>query len=132
MTRTIVAAAILTGIVILFTGCSSDDGQNRQSNDTGGNVVADSSRPFALMSLSEREELRDSLRNAGQYDCCVKPGCMECIASLDSCGCYIAIKQNDPICGECLNGYREGRGKLKLVSIVELERIRNKANALDN
>ena len=68
--------------------------------------------------------LRDSLLRNGLYDCCIKPGCDHCILKDGRCDCYENIRKSDPICGECLRGYKEGKGKLKLVSIPELEQIR--------
>jgi len=70
------------------------------------------------------EMLRDSLRSKGMYECCTKPECLECAEKLDLCDCYNDIGRKDPICGECLQGFKRGEGRLKLVSIPELEKIR--------
>ncbi|GJQ21816.1 MAG: hypothetical protein HBSIN02_21710 [Bacteroidia bacterium] len=99
--------------------CSRDTNETRGKDED----AAHSASSNAVHSEQRREELM----RAGRYDCCTKPGCTECIANYDSCGCYLAIQQKDPICGECLKGYKAGQGKLKLVSIVELERIREQA-----
>lgn len=106
-----------------------DDGRNPEPKPLQEAVAgqSDSSRAFALMTSAEREQLRERLMREGKYDCCVRPGCTECIGSADSCSCYIAIRNDDPICGECLTGYKEGTGKLKMVSIVDLERNRARA-----
>lgn len=76
------------------------------------------------MTSVERDALREKLAKEGKYDCCTDPGCTECMLNPGECTCQANLRQKDPICGECLTGYKEGRGKLKLVSIVELEKIR--------
>lgn len=81
------------------------------------------------MTAMQIEARRDSLIREGLYECCTDPGCTECVTLRDSCECYVAIRQKDPICGGCLRGYKEGRGRLKLVSITELEEIRDRAGA---
>lgn len=112
---------------ILFNVFLSCSGDTPESIRNTASEPGDTTLPFARLSAAERGQLRESLMKEGKYDCCVRPGCTECIESRDSCGCYIAIKSNDPICGECLDGYKEGNGKLKMVSIVDLEKIRNEA-----
>ncbi|MBI4419030.1 MAG: hypothetical protein HY563_09640 [Ignavibacteriales bacterium] len=121
-----------TSVALLALLAMASCGKERRSHT--GAAAADSLRSDSVktrvtLSVAERERLREWLMREGRYDCCTKPGCTECITSRDSCGCSLAIKQKDPICGECLDGYKEGRGKFKLVSIVELEQIRNKATA---
>lgn len=78
----------------------------------------------AAPSKDELASLKDSLLQAGVYECCTQPGCDHCAVKYKRCPCYASIKKSDPICGECLEGYRSGSGKLKLVSIPELEQIR--------
>ena len=113
---------------LLVVGCGQEDPQERPFSSG----TPDSLKPFALMTALERNEFREALMREGRYDCCIKPGCMECIRNIDSCKCYFDIKNEDPICGECLDGYKEGKGKLKLVSIVELEKIRNTKERKEN
>jgi len=120
------AHLFLACISALVLGCSGQESQEKTAEHSL-REQSDSSRPFGLMSVGEREELRERLMREGRYECCVKPGCTECIGKRDSCGCYLDIRKDDPICGECFDGYKEGRGKLKLVSIVELEKIRKNA-----
>lgn len=97
---------------LLLVGCT-----DRQD----GNLANQKTTPSRQVS----EALRDSLVRSGLYDCCMKPGCDHCILKEGQCDCYESIRKSEPICGECLKGYKAGKGKLKLVSIPELERIRN-------
>ncbi len=109
-----------------FFSCSGDPPESFR-NTQSGTQPRDTTLSFARLTAEERGRLREQLMKEGKYDCCVRPGCTECIGNRDSCGCYMAIKSKDPICGECLDGYKEGMGKLKMVSIVDLEKIRNEA-----
>jgi len=118
-------------ILPILLACSGDSPEAIRKTPSPGSLPKDSAGSFALLTSGEREQLRERLIKEGKYDCCTRPGCTECIGTRDSCGCYIAIKSKDPICGECLNAYKEGSGKLKMVSIVELEKIRNDAKIRD-
>lgn len=89
-------------------------------------AARDSSSEMSLATAEERERMKELLMKEGKYDCCTRPGCTLCIGNERMCDCYLDIKKQDPICGECLERYKAGEGKLKLVSIVELENIRKK------
>lgn len=117
----------LLSFCIAISACTGDSPEPAGKAPSAVSQDADSTYSFANLTTEEREQLRERLMKEGKYDCCVRPGCTECIGNLDSCGCYIAIKSKDPICGECFDGYKEGIGKLKMASIVELEKIRNEA-----
>jgi len=114
-------------VFFAFPACSGDAPEAVRKTQAESAQPGDTTHAFARLTVEQREQLRESLMKEGKYDCCVRPGCTECIGTRDSCGCYIAIKSKDPICGECLDGYKEGIGKLKMVSIVDLEKIRNDA-----
>jgi hypothetical protein len=111
-------------LVLPFAGCDSGEAGKAPANAHGSSDYRDSSRS----SLSENHlaALRDSLIVTGDYECCTRPGCFECAEWKGRCHCYADIRKKDPICGQCLDGYRKGEGKLKLVSIPELERIGEK------
>ncbi len=125
---------LIAGVLFLFfAGCADQRSENSSHSKPGPgeSTPPDSSDPFALMSIEERDAIREQLMNEGRYDCCVKPGCTACIADRNECTCQMDIRNKDPICGECLAGFKDGRGKLKLVSIVELERIRREKQRPD-
>lgn len=112
-----------TAVAALVLACSG-----RSDTPEEGLVRTDSLQPPAMTAM-QIEARRDSLIRDGLYECCTDPGCTECVTLRDSCRCYLAIKYKDPICGGCLRGYKEGKGRLKLVSIPELEEIRDRAGA---
>ena len=104
---------ILLGCLCLAAVPSCDTGRNE-------NIRADG---------REQRAVRDSLLERGLYDCCTDPGCVECVKD-GQCACDRKIRAKDPICGECLRGYKDGKGKRKLISIPELERIRREAGLI--
>ncbi len=118
---------VVLSIWIAISACGGDSPEPAGKPPRSVAQEADSLLSFAQLTAEDREQLREQLMKEGKYDCCIRPGCTECFGKRDSCGCYIAIKAKDPICGECFDGYKEGIGKLKMASIVELEKIRNEA-----
>ncbi|HKO54414.1 MAG TPA: hypothetical protein VJ276_00970 [Thermoanaerobaculia bacterium] len=52
----------------------------------------------------------EELRSNGKYDCCVKPGCRECVIRAGECHCRKVINASGPCCGECTAAWVEGRG----------------------
>ena len=75
------------------------------------------------LTAEKKDSLKQKLADAGLYTCCVEPGCDRCLEEHGRCNCYHAIKKKDPICGQCYDGYRKGRGKLKTVNLNELKRM---------
>ena len=55
-------------------------------------------------------------------NCCIKPSCEVCVEKFGRCTCLEDLKAGNAICGECIHGYKEGKGKLKLISIPELKK----------
>lgn len=55
-------------------------------------------------------------------NCCAKPSCDVCVQKFGKCNCLEDLKAGRPICGECIEGYKHGKGKLKLISIPELKK----------
>lgn len=113
-------------LVLVFSALTACNGKE-QKHTPATMDPPDTSKPFALMTLEEREALRAELGRRGLYDCCIEPGCTECIADHGECHCHVDIRRDDPICGECLKGYKQGQGKLKMISIPRLERIRKES-----
>ena len=113
-------------LVLPFVRCDSPERGKPARNSLREYRKQGGDSSTSTLAVIEKEKLRDSLTAEGLYDCCTKPGCLECVERLRQCGCYADIRQKDPICGECLEGYRKGDGRLKLVSIPELVRIGKK------
>ena len=117
-------------LVSALSSCGQTDQERKTpGSDSTKGSIQETPKSLAEMSSSEKEALKESLMNEGKYDCCSKPGCTLCIGNKQECSCYLDIKRKDPICGECFEAYKAGNGKLKLVSIVELEEIRKKRGA---
>jgi len=69
--------------------------------------------PLALKQgilISELDKYTSDLKANGKYDCCVKPGCRECVIRAGECHCRKVIDSNGPCCGECTQAWVEGRG----------------------
>lgn len=117
-------------LLLAFFSCGQTDEERKTTGTDTTNVsTREAAKTLAEMSSSEKDALKESLMKQGKYDCCSKPGCTLCIGNKQECSCYLDIKRKDPICGECFEAYKAGNGKLKLVSIVELEEIRKKKGA---
>jgi hypothetical protein len=76
-------------------------------------VAALQSKPLAVkqtLLISEIDRYIDELKQAGQYDCCVKPACRQCAMSAGECHCREVISANGPCCGECTQAWVDGKG----------------------
>lgn len=60
--------------------------------------------------LSQLEVYKQELAEQGKYDCCVKPGCNECVLQRGECQCRKGVEKGGPCCGECTAAWIEGRG----------------------
>jgi hypothetical protein len=60
--------------------------------------------------IAELDKYTTELAANGKYDCCVKPGCRECVIRAGECHCRKVIDANGPCCGECTQSWIEGRG----------------------
>ncbi len=60
--------------------------------------------------ISELDKYATELAANGKYDCCVKPGCRECVIRAGECHCRKVIDASGPCCGECTQAWIEGRG----------------------
>ncbi len=66
-----------------------------------------------------KKQLRQARKEAeaqGKYACCVKPGCSICLLTEGSCSCAAKAASGLGVCGECLGGWKSGRGTVKGVS----------------
>jgi hypothetical protein len=67
----------------------------------------------------EVEETRTALAEQGKYSCCVRPACNECLLKHGQCHCRDHIHQQGP-CGECTQGWLDGRGTVEGIDAGEL------------
>lgn len=78
-------------------------------------VARFSAQPVALKQASLIEELdlyKKELAAQGKYDCCVDPGCNECVINSGECKCRKAVEKSGPCCGECTAAWIAGRGDI--------------------
>jgi len=120
-----VATAVLT--LVLFSTCaayqaqhSGTDSKATHPEEQAKQVKADpavtaafEAQPLAhkqAILISELDHYTEELKSNGKYDCCVKPGCRECVIRAGECHCRKVIDANGPCCGECTQSWIEGRG----------------------
>lgn len=115
----VVALVVSVSFVLPSWGCTSDRDEREIADLKNGNARGTTGPRTSSSSQSELR--RDSLATEGLYECCTKPDCLECADESLGCKCYSDLKKEDPICGECIDGYRAGKGRLKLVSIPGLK-----------
>jgi hypothetical protein len=81
----------------------------------------------------EIAEARNRLAQQGRYACCVDPPCNQCLLQYGRCGCREAIRKGGAdFCGECTEGWVEGRGIVEGVDVRELLERRRKAREVPN
>ena len=72
--------------------------------------------------------IKASLEQAGKYSCCVAPSCNHCLLAHGECDCHHQVSESGP-CGECMQGWIEGRGELPGTDAAEI--LARKLRALD-
>jgi hypothetical protein len=68
----------------------------------------------------EVEQAKESLARKGQYSCCVRPACSQCLLKYGHCRCREAVKKDGPCCGECTEAWIEGRGAVEGVTAWDI------------
>ncbi len=78
---------------------------------------------------SELKEVKDTLAQQGAYSCCVDPPCTECLLRQGHCPCRDMVRKKGVPCGECTQGWVQGRGIVEGVDSKDLvERSRKAAD----
>ena len=76
----------------------------------------------------EVSEVKDRLAQQGRYACCVDPPCNQCLLQYGRCACREAVRKGGAdFCGECTEGWVEGRGIVEGVDAREILERRRKA-----
>jgi hypothetical protein len=124
--------AIAVSAAVLLSSCAAYRAQHARPDApasrsastaaTTASVMPDSrtmnalaSQPLAVkqtLLISEVDRYIDELKQAGQYDCCVKPACRQCAITAGECHCREVVEKDGPCCGECTQGWVEGRGQI--------------------
>ncbi|HEY7216445.1 MAG TPA: hypothetical protein VIC28_17620 [Thermoanaerobaculia bacterium] len=81
---------------------------------------------------SELQEIKSNLAQQGAYSCCVEPPCTECLLRRGHCPCRDMVRKKAAACGECTQGWVEGRGIVEGVDAKEVVERRQKLNAQSN
>jgi hypothetical protein len=77
----------------------------------------------------EAEAVKASLAEQGEYRCCVRPTCNECLLKRGKCHCRDIAAKGGPCCGECTEAWLQGHGTVEGLDAIEL--LRRKASMLD-
>lgn len=119
--------ATAVSVLLLLSSCAAyqaqhggTDTKSTRAEDQAKQVKHDpavtaafEAQPLALKQailISELDHYTEELKSNGKYDCCVKPGCRECVIRAGECHCRKVIDANGPCCGECTQSWIEGRG----------------------
>src|SRR5690242_12304927 len=70
-------------------------------------------QPDLNLSRAALEAAKRKLIAQGRYACCVKPSCSLCARVNGSCNCAANVQAGLGACGECLGGWKSGRGAIK-------------------
>lgn len=64
------------------------------------------------LAAAKLKAAKTALAAKGRYACCVKPSCDLCLRKNGSCACASNVARGLGACGECLAGWKNGRGSL--------------------
>lgn len=95
------------------------EGGKKNTKPTAAQKDLDESK--SLLALAKKE-----LAGQGKYSCCVKPGCDLCPMTRGKCSCADNARSGRGVCGECMGGWKAGRGSVKGVTAktVKLEAVK--------
>ena len=84
-------------------------------------MPAHAAHPADQLRVSAESLLRAkrTLLAEGRYSCCIRGGCAEC-ADETSCPCGADLAAHKGVCGECLDGWRSGRGAFAAIDPAEV------------
>ena len=98
-------AAVLAAACLLVAAAdaSAHDPKGKKLGATKAQADLDAGR--ASMDAAKKK-----LAAAGNYSCCTKPSCDTCARVNGSCACAENVKAGKGACGECVEGWKAGRG----------------------
>lgn len=140
--KPIAAIAALSGLVLFAVACAA----YRQQHAMAPRPAAATARALAVTPAAddfkalpdgdrgarlrgEVEVAKASLAERGEYRCCVRPTCNECLLKRGHCHCRDIAAKGGPCCGECTEAWVLGKGVVEGIDAVEL--LRTKASMLD-
>ena len=101
--RAIVAALAIAAAAV---ASSAHDPKNRKLPPTKASAELAAAR-------RDMDAAKKKLAEEGLYSCCVKPACDLCARTNGSCICAANLAAGKGTCGECLEGWKTGRGAVK-------------------
>jgi hypothetical protein len=103
------------GLVLCFTlSVLAHENGKKNTKPTAAQKDLDDAR--RLLHLAKKE-----LSATGKYSCCVKPGCDLCPMTRGACSCAEQARSGRGVCGECLGGWKAGRGSVKGISAKSMK-----------
>ena len=63
---------------------------------------------------------KESAAKRGEYSCCIEPSCDHCLLADGKCTCRDEVELMGPGCGECMQGWIEGRGAVDGVDVWQV------------
>jgi hypothetical protein len=102
ISRAVVAILAMAAVALAHEGGlrNSKPTKARKKLDAAARKLADAKKQLAA---------------AGRYRCSVRPSCDLCARTTGSCNCGPNAAAGRGVCGECLGGWRAGRGAVKSV-----------------
>lgn len=108
----------LLGMVFLIS-LHLGPGIMARAHDEDGKKPPTKAKADLLLARKQMDTAKKRLMEAGRYACCVKPppgskvgGCDVCAKMNGSCNCAANLAQGKGVCGDCVAGWKTGRGAL--------------------
>ncbi len=100
----VLAAALL--LSLLVTDAQAHDPKRRARKPTKAEKKLKEAR-------SKMDAAKAKLAKEGKYDCCIKSSCDLCARTAGKCECARHVAAGHGACGECLEGWEAGLGRVK-------------------
>ena len=79
---------------------------------------------------TQLDAAKKKLTAKGRYACCIKPTCDSCALKHGSCACAVNAAKGAGVCGECMGGWKSGKGALKGIDASKLMLLPSDKQAL--
>lgn len=131
MHRKALAVVLVLVALAVISGCAAYQAQHAGTGPAASHEHHKMQPPSSLFTMKsseeklaqihgEMEETKQSLAEEGKYACCIRPACNQCLLRFGVCRCRKAIQEQGLGCGECMEGWKEGRGTVEGVTPAEL------------
>ena len=107
-------AAVILISSLLFNGCSSEQGDQGQSqkavSEMSTQVASEDGESMITKVRTDLDLAKQRLASEDKYACCLKVPCDFCALHEASCSCYSDLKAGVDVCIECYAGWQQGNG----------------------